>query len=396
MSRLFTCGLEEQAVAAWAGSAMWSGSSDAAGFSVVNSPVRSGIRAIEITTHSANVRGPWKSLSAAVNTGTFFTRFAFRKSTNPNAPNRIFIMTNNGFTTGLVRVDLDSAGQIVVTPLAGGGTISSSALSNNTYYVIELKVLLSATVGTVELRIDGVSIGSLSSINTLNGTTLQEFRFSVTTTSGVFPTYNYDDIAINDASGSFQNDWPGLGHIIMSKPGLDGSITWTPNVGSDNFANVDDLPATAADDDTTYNSSATANDEDRYAITPMPAEIGTDDIIVLVHVWTRIRGEGTTATRQCRSLLWDESLSQTVGPTTNQNDGTAYTNCAVTAGGSQALLYDAAGKTKANLDNFSIGAEPVTSHPTRLTAIWANIEWIEKPPASLVWAPSPMQALLVR
>jgi hypothetical protein len=58
----------------------------------------------------------------------------------------------------------------------------------------------------------------------------------------------FDDLAINDTSGAFQNSWIGLGGVTFKKPNGDGATTeWTPSTGSDHFALVDEVPANTSD-----------------------------------------------------------------------------------------------------------------------------------------------------
>ncbi len=72
-----------------------------------------------------------------------------------------------------------------------------------------------------------------------------------------------------------------------------------------------------------------------------------------------------------RMLIWDEGGTQTNGPTTVLNDSTAF----ALMGTNDHLVLNTSGKTKANLDSFDVGYEPLTASNTFVTAVWVNVEW---------------------
>jgi hypothetical protein len=147
---------------------------------------------------------------------------------------------------------------------------------------------------------------------------------------------------------------------------------------------VDDEPGTP-DDASGYNTSSTANNEDRLNVTALPSEVPSDADIILVDVYDRWDGNGTTGTRQGRALLWDESGSQT--------NGLTHTRCDIAAGNwtiantAQHIVFDAGTRTKANIESFDVGYEPLNNAECRVTAIWANVEWKVAPPAAQAMPP---------
>ncbi len=370
-NRLFTSGFEENAFT----TTLWTAQAIT---TIVTTSPRSGTYAMENATQGDQGYAR-KNLSTQVTSGTLYTRVCF-----------YFITSLPTSTRGLIWVEsvggADNWALTVVSPgvlhLVNNVTttdVAGPTLTANTWYCAEVRHLVADTGGQIEGRVDGGSawgIGAFTGGNGTNEDTLAtdvtQFTFGGAGPAGGSPVARWDDIAINDANGTFQNSWPGLGKIAMLVPNTEVSIGWTPSTGTDNSANVDDLPGTP-DDDTTYNSSATANTEDRLGLTALGAEVPSNAVIVLADVWARIRGEGTTASRQCRVLLWDDAGAQTNGPTTALNDSTTYQVMST----ADHLVFDASGETKTSIDSYDVGAEPLTAHATRLTALWVNVEWRE-------------------
>jgi len=131
---------------------------------------------------------------------------------------------------------MTSTGVLALTNVANSGTVTSSiALALNTWYRIEVRQLLSTSVGQLELLINGASQGALTGINTLNGVNMNSFEFGDNNDSGNESLY-YDDIAINDDSGTFQNSWPGAGNVALVRPAFNDSVAWAPSPASNTNA----------------------------------------------------------------------------------------------------------------------------------------------------------------
>lgn len=318
-----------------------------------------------------------RSLPAAVTSGTYFMR-AYVRITGTATFDRTILRADNASigeawyarvtTANVLRLFNGVSDTVVVT----GPTLSA-----NTWYRVEVRVLLSDTVGELELLVDGTSYGSQTGADTLNTNMI---RFICGTPEGsIGITTYYDDVAINDAAAGVQTSFPGAGKIALLKPTAEGAtINYTPLSGTDNALMVDDVPG-APDDATTANTSTTAAHVDRLVLSNMPAEVPADADIILVHVLGRVGGNGTTGSPTMQYKLWDEGGTLTDGPACNHVDATVYaletTN--------HMLVYDAGTKTKANLDSFEAGYGVVvdTSVTQRVTALWVNVEWTEAPAA---------------
>ena len=305
--RLFTSGFEENNLT----QTMWSSSSASPTF--VTTQVHSGTYALEIDATQEFVR---RTLASSVTSGTYFVRLYLRISTLPGTQAAECFATRNSSLTAAQRVTISTSGVLTLLNDVASTSATGSTLSTGQWYRMEVRILVSDTVGEVELLVDGVSVASLTAQDTLNGN-LDNFVFGVLNTGSTARVFQYDDIAINDANGTFQASWPGAGKIAMVKPASDDTVTWTKTgancSATTNADCVDDEPGTP-DDTSGYNNTSTVQ-TDRLNTTGLPSEVPSDADIILVDVYARIGGSSTTGTNTARVTLWDEGGSKSAGPT---------------------------------------------------------------------------------
>lgn len=400
-ARVFTCGFEENDLTTTMWSTVASGSP-----SIQTSTVRSGtyaLRANQGGTAGSNAIS--RTMSAADTSGTYWVSFLLRIADAPDTlPQSLFIWGNGNSSaagSGPIHIRLKSGPALQIhNVLTSTSTDGSTTLSLNTWYLVELKVVLGDSPnGSVELRLNGSVEALQGSTDTLDGSNgFNKFFLGVSVGGLVSASANYDlffdDFKINDESGSFQNaGYPGDGKIALIKPASDNTITWTRNgagcTGTSNADCVDDLPGAA--DDVTFNETGSANNVDRLNDTGLPAEVSSDADIILVDVYARFGGTGTTGTRQCRVTFWDEAGTKNDGPTTERCDVASGTFQLMRIGPTNDhLVFNAGTRTKADLDNADsdIGYENVSAHSNRISALWANVEWTEAPPATQAVMPS--------
>lgn len=318
-----------------------------------------------------------RQLPANVTSGTYYFRFYFRPASLP-AANAMIAVWQNSTPADIGYLELLTTGEIKLTSTPGSETITSATqLVGGTWYRIELKYLLSDSVGEYALRIDGNDEGTpLSGIDSL----ATNFRYFCLGNS-VNATFDalYDDVAWNDTTnpGDGSNlSWCGPGKIALIKPASDtATIEWTPNTGTDHTALVDDVPGTP-DDATTYNGDTQATNIDRLNVTALPSEVPSDATINIVDVYARVGNNSTTGTPSMLLYLWDEDGTLTPGPALS-TDINGWRICAT----NEHLVYNAAAgsKTKADIGNFDIGYKGNTADSKNkwISALWANVEWIE-------------------
>jgi hypothetical protein len=145
-----------------------------------------------------------------------------------------------------------------------------------TYTFIEWKVTIHATAGTVDIRVNGVSVLSLTGQNTRNtvNTAWNVFQLGwadavANTVSSTNRNIDYDDLYVLDGTGSVP--WNAfLGDIRVDPRNMTaaGATTgWTPLSGS-NWDNVND---TAPNDDTDYTTTATVGATDTFVAQDAPS-----------------------------------------------------------------------------------------------------------------------------
>jgi len=251
---------------------------------------------------------------------------------------------------------------------------------------LELKVIIGNS-GSWELKLfTGDSTTATETISATSVDTLftnhQRHTFGAFTPAHTGDTY-FDDIAINDAAGSFQTGYPGPGKIYTLKADGDNAVAWT-KAGSaaqaTNWQGVDETPTVTPNDGTDYNADSGSTNVDRLTLTNLGAEVTSNATIVLADAWARIgcgaAGLCTTNSSLLKLRIWDEGGTSTDGTAISPSD-TASTWTILNT--DEHLVYNASGKTKTNFDTFNIGyvGSGAGVDEKWVTAVWVNVEWIE-------------------
>lgn len=153
-------------------------------------------------------------------------------------------------------------------PVVLGTTVS--ALLANTFYHIAWKVKVHSSTGTAAIKINNISVLSLTGQNTQNTANatwnvlsigLQQI-VNLGFTSGT--NLDYDDIYVCDGV-SPNNDFLGVVAVgaIHAEAGNGADTDFTTSAGADHGALVDE---TYQDGDTTYNTSSTSGHKDTYTL----------------------------------------------------------------------------------------------------------------------------------
>ena len=379
VARLFSCGFEENNLTA----TMWSATVGSP--TIVTTPVHSGTYAMRALPNAAVDHFVHRNIIPVAGEGmTHYHRFYVRWAAFPTtAAFRIFFQTGNtgGGTAMSLQVE-DSGPNFRLRMRAQIPATSADSAINlalNTWYRMEVTHVISDTTGSLELKwFTGDSIIEEETL-TLNGgidtlpSTIGQFRYGHNDDANV--DLFIDDIAVNDDAGPAPfNALPGPGNNALQKTVSDNSVTWERSVGSVNSDNVDDLPG-APDDASGYNQEAvTLNSVDRLNAGTLSAEVPADAQIISVDVYGRVGSDQALAANM-RLKLWDEGGSLTDGPTvaTDLNGWRIIDT-------DEHLVFDSSGKTKANVESFDYGYENITDDATRerrITALWANVEWLE-------------------
>jgi len=148
----------------------------------------------------------------------------------------------------------------------GGAVLATTtfAVVLNAFYYLEFRIVVHASTGAVELRIDGTSRASASGVNTQGGATATWNQIGVDSSGARF-----DDIYVLDGSGAAPwNTFIGDCRVDVCRPtGPGASAQWTPSAGA-NWQCVDETPP---NDDTDYTSTPTVGHVDTFAVQDAPS-----------------------------------------------------------------------------------------------------------------------------
>lgn len=273
--------------------------------------VRTGLVALQINgLTSATAKYIEYQYLASEATSKRFFRFYFRATTLPSAENSISSWNDAaGSGTPSVRVTVDNTGVFRLYDedgqIAAGGPNSngtSNAISTGVWYRIEVNIDTTLAGGSqvVEAKIDGTVYATSSTRNI--AATNQGFHWNLggnlNAEAQTQASWFFDDLAINDATGSFQNSYPGSGSIIHLHPNADGdNHGWNVAAAAgtaNNYQNVDE----ATPNDVDFVNTATAlvvNATDDYNIDATPADLGSGSTINVVQVGVRFNSSAAVS-----------------------------------------------------------------------------------------------------
>lgn len=189
-----------------------------------------------------------------LNASTLYTRYYTRVhiTTNPSSTTVLngLIIYNGAADVAYVRIVVTSGGALsfrLYNAIAGAQVGSDSSFTADTWYLVEIKTVISATVGVLELKVNGSVVATGSSLNT-GSTSVSDIVPSAyqATLNGLVATVWYDDVLASNSA------YPGAGQLICRQAGLSGTPTydaWT-KIGGVLPAIWDDIP---------FNSGGTAS-----------------------------------------------------------------------------------------------------------------------------------------
>lgn len=357
--------------------------------------VRSGTYAARISSLvSGTPKGFIKKWSGTTANGPFFGRTYIYVHARPSASNHIISFNSASGTAGTSergKITLESNGTLVLREASGTAVGSpSSALSLDTWYCVELKMDRTPANGSqiLEARLapdDGSTptIFATSSALTIPGAAFAlsvggNLDLEAQTTGDWF----FDDIAVNDNTGSFQTSYPGQGKIIQLRPSATGDTntlsTQTGGTagGANNFTRVDEV---TPDDATTFNGSNILNEEDMYNLDN--SGIGSGDMVNVVSVGARFRNNTASATTRMNLQLEKTSGgTRTTSANIIPNTTSWNTNDAASPRVYPITTYqdpDGSAWTQTTLDSMQIGMKIGVGSANRidLTSIWASVDY---------------------
>ena len=269
---------------------------------------------------------------------------------------------------------------------------SSSALSANTWYMVELRLLADSAGGaaTIAGRLDGVEFASTTSGVS---TTFNALYIGLPGGAGTLDAY-YDDIAVNSALGNDPKSWPGSGNIVLVKPTAAGDSNCTTG----DWSMVTEIPPsdTATSGSTMCELDANPTTAFFNSTDASAAGIGSSDTITAVLIMGRVREESSGASnytlrlRSASGGTAHSSSSVDAGDTTvrtNPSGTTAFGISGVfTTDPTTGVAWTPTGTN--SIDNLQIGAGTTDGSPdTWVLGLYVMVEFIP----AVVAAADPVQ-----
>lgn len=290
-----------------------------------------------------------KALVAAVG-NTWTMGFRFRGNTNITVgdhPGGMTLFSGSGDQLEF-RFSSPTDNTMVVKVYRGATLLGTSErfFADDWYYLEFQAVVRTATNGSFSVKVDGVTVLTVSGVNTANQGTdgADRVRALLRITNG---TSDWDDWYIRDDS-TFLGDTVIQGIL----PTSDGNRTeWTPDTGSTNFDRVDDAAGSPSDSDKVTADTPGLTDLYGYANLTFA---GTSTTIHGLQVNTSAF-MGTSGTRTLRPKFRQS---------TTEADGTNFVVPNTTPNGYSEVFAvdptDSAAWTKAKVDAIEIGVEVVS------------------------------------
>jgi len=272
MARLWSCGFELNSLT----DAVEFLVPASTGLTIDATTKRSGSYALRHNSLTAGyVEHRWRSANGDDN---IFVRFYLRIAALPSNTQTIFQILNSSNTVQ-AEVRMISGGNLQLFNASAQVGSNSSALNTGTWYRVEIQYNSTNAAGSdiLTARIDGTDFATSSS-ESLG--TVQKFRLgSMATITGTTPDLYFDDVGINDNTGSFQNSWLENGKIIHLKPNANGDTNqWFSEQNNQNSITHDaDSSATPASASSFTWSHTVANQSNRILIVGIAYNTNNDD-----------------------------------------------------------------------------------------------------------------------
>lgn len=382
MGRIFTSGFESQREIDFSAETEWAigpGASGAIDTDVVHGG-KCSLRFDSSGTCFAE-SDDWP-LFAAADMTEIYARFYFRVAANQGASVAFWGLSGNTGSNQdrpLLRLNSDGTVRAAVIDEFGVETnlgSGTAVLSPGEWYRIELHWKTGSGNGILEVRVDGVDDISITTADFDDP--LQ--RFIVQRGGGATGDFWFDDVAVNDPSGTVNNSWPGPGFVEwVNMTGDDATGNWSSTAASF-FSTLDDLPGTLSDADYVFTTSNAANNELRFTAQDLPTEYQLDAKVNVIHIGWRIVRVAQTVT--CKTQLRDadnntlDGFDQSIG-TLFDSFTTVYPTLTAeqTFGGSPVdMTVEYANAVRAALVETNTNTREM-----RCSLFWATIE-VQDPP----------------
>lgn len=359
--------------------------------------VRTGASSLRCQNPSSGaVKGQVTRLSDLANGSSRFLRAYVWIDTLPDATTGIM-----GFGTQAradrVNLRLHTDGTLSVSTDNGTETVGpgSTALSTGQWYRIELRAKRHATLpdagqDEVEVKIDGVTelTSTTLGISSVFGRILVGTNTNTTDTATAVDVY-FDDVAVNDSSGSSQTSWPAAGSVTSLFPTGSGEFEQTVSFGGSAPAataweSTDDGTATGTVDGVDYVTFTSTSAD--WAGLGSRIALAMDDLpfadaVALVGFALRLNNAAAGTATYTLGAQTGNGGTKSTASVQNYDGGTTWTlNSALgTRAAHQWVLYadpDAAAWTRTSVNNLQYLVRGTDASPNiNITAMWVTVEY---------------------
>jgi hypothetical protein len=172
--------------------------------------------------------------------------FAFRQWKTALQNTSWGICLNNAGASRQVSITTDSSGRLLVktgSPRTGSviGTSALNTIVANAWQHIECRFTAGAGTGSFEIRVEGVTVLNISSVDTGAGPYAQlEFTHTGNNTSS--GNFYFKDFVIWNGSGGWGDSFVGSVQVFDLRPNADVSTGWSRTTGTTDWEILDNTP----------------------------------------------------------------------------------------------------------------------------------------------------------
>jgi len=278
---------------------------------------------------------------------TWIVGCAFRCTAVPSSTTLILLWQDG--STDQCGLNFNGAGTLSVNR---GGTMigtTTNALSTNTYYYIEWRLVINNTTGQAEIRVNGTTWLNLTGQDTQNtsNATATTLLFGNINTLNSLGNADFDDIYICDGTGSApHNTFLGDCRVDTLFPNAEGSTQqWTPSTAGTHYTLVDETAPNTTD----YVSSITPTQRELFGMQDLTVMTGT--IYGAQSCLAIIKGD--SGSRVVRNVVRSSS-SDSLGSNTSLSTGQLYQLSIHATDPATSTAW-----TESGINNAQVGAEVV-------------------------------------
>lgn len=336
---------------------------------------------------SGTKKGKTHNFVSSNSNGPYFFRWAFWFDSLPTIEDRIIVVENSS-STDVLYITIDSSGLLRFYGPGGQIGSASSALVSGTRYVIEIKIDATPAGGSQvgEARLNGSVFATSSTLTYATGIDRMGFGMNLNSEAQTAGVLYFDDLCVNDSTGTAQNSYPGDGRIVHLYPNAAGdNAAWSLGGSSPAATDFGSVGETTPDSGVTFLSSGTTSGViDDMNITDTPAAIKSYDTINCVAVGVQWNEAATGPTHPLIALRVKAAAAGTVteDTATSLTQGTTFRINSVVSSPNAYLLNSAvqpgtsSAWTKATLDTAQIGVRLTNTpaHAAQVSALWLQVD----------------------